>query len=380
MSDVFILLLPPDALKSDAPADLTIRWMRVDGESKQEPLGELLSRLEPSDRVRLVLSATDAHLAQVTLTRKQARHLTQVLPYLLEDDVLGDPADMLLVAGRADQGNYPVAAVAKAPLEHLAGLFRQQHILVDSIRVDADILSALAPCLVSLGNEQSLLMDEEGGFAVVPDADIASFTEGKSPAFQQVSDDAFCEAVIANQGKVELMQLSWKAQQKGGAATFASLWQHWRPALAVAACLIALIWVGMGVQYWRYQAAASQWQQAADTLFEKLFPQDRATAMLRSQFKRHLSYLGSSASGTDFLSLMQKVGPVLASVKSQGLDAQRIRFNKRNGQLVMDVQAGSYQLIQKLRKQLQEAKLKAEIKVAKNHGKQVAASISVEHG
>src|SRR3546814_4942270 len=88
----------------------------------------------------------------------------------------------------------------------------------------------------------------------------------------------------------------------------------------------------------RYQTAATVWQEKSAQLFTQLFPQDRATAKLRAQFASHLARLTRGQAGADFLGLMQAAGPVLAQQKQQGVNPQRIQYDQRNGELLLDIE------------------------------------------
>src|SRR5690625_2483891 len=74
------------------------------------PLAEQLAALAGT-AVKLVLSVANVTLTEVALTRKQARHMDSVLPYLLEENLL-EPAETLWFSyQRAAKGtqHYPVA-------------------------------------------------------------------------------------------------------------------------------------------------------------------------------------------------------------------------------------------------------------------------------
>lgn len=377
------LHLPPGALGRPDLAGLHVNWRREDGASGASLLGELLAATPTDTGLTLLLSAADVHLAEVEMTRQQARHLKKVLPFLLEESLLDSPDELLFVAGRGQGGRYPVAAVKQAALETLALFFRDAGWRLEGMAVDADLLASHSPCLAPAGEEWLLLHGQQA--LVLDAASLELFFTQEGVAREQFTEfdrDSVWQPLLAAIGRgqfLDLLQRSWQLQ--GASQQQASgRWSHWRPTLLVAAVLVLLIWLGAGVQTWRYAAAERHWQAQSAQLFAQLFPQDRATAKLRAQFQSHLASLERGQGGGDFLSLMRVAGPVLAQQKQQGVNPERIQYDLRNGELLLDIDASSYQALQTLRSQLLAAHLKAEISVAKTQAKGVSARIKVEQG
>ena len=72
--------------------------------------------------VSVVVSVSCARLTHVNLSRKQARHLQRVLPYLLEEQLLDNPDDLWFVSRKGAGDHYQVAACVaaqRAPAVHL---------------------------------------------------------------------------------------------------------------------------------------------------------------------------------------------------------------------------------------------------------------------
>lgn len=377
-----MLYLPVGALHTAAPADLRVRWRRSGGSEGEQHLGALLRTLAEGCDVALVLSAADVHLDRVSLTRKQAKHLHRVLPFVLEESLLDEIAAVSFAAAAIDTGSYAVAAVKREALARLAEYFVAAGMRLDSIAVDADLLATASPCVAELGDD-ALFVSAPGHAIVVAQADLALYLDGAAAAsVTHLASDALM-ATLANaleDKHIELLRRQWQPKRHGQKNAASGLWGHWRATLVAAAVIVVLIWASIGVQYVYYQAAAANWQTRSASLFQQLFPTDRATAKIRAQFRSHLARLGRTGGGADFLNLMQTAGPVLAAEKAHGVAPKRIQYDDRNQVLLLDIRADNYTRLQELSSKLQSAGLSADISVAKTRSNGVSARIKVGQG
>ncbi len=385
MTDHLYIHLPPNTLMSDQLESLTVHW--YDGQQQgQAALAELLASQPNGCAITLILSVADIHLSKMALTRQQARHLKRVLPFLLEEALL-DPVETLRFAsGRTADGDYSVAAVAAAPLQQLALFLRDAGGVVESILVDADLLASRAPARLAMDNDEWLLITGAESASVVDSAAYQLWqaaNQDDDDAVELIEGDSIWPALIAGteeKHRIELMQREWRLKSTRSGSESTGLWFSWRLTLVAAAVILVGVLVATGVQTWRYQTATEQLKQQTAQLYKQLFPQDRATAKVRAQFRNHLRHLGGKAGGSDFISLMRVAGPVLAKQKAQGTNPKRIQYNQRTGHLMLDIEAPDYEALRTLRDQLQAAHLTADISVAKARGDKVNARIKVGQG
>jgi general secretion pathway protein L len=91
------------------------------------PLGNLGDMVASSRRVVLLLAASDTTLLRIKTPPLSAARLKAALPALVEEQVLGDPADCVLAATAADaEGMRTVAVVQRAWLEVLVKACRRR--------------------------------------------------------------------------------------------------------------------------------------------------------------------------------------------------------------------------------------------------------------
>lgn len=398
MSKLFIHF-PPGALTATDPATIAVSWRRVENDttsaidapndldqknSGESALGQLLDRF-PAQQLVLILSAADIYLTSVTLNRQQSRHLSRALPYLLEGDLLDDIETLEFVNGKPKSNIYPVAVFNRQAMQQLVDFLIQQQATLARVLVDANLLSADAPLCWHL-SDQSMLIDPEG-IAVVLDHDSAAMLTGQHTNDDnnyQLIDDKQAWAIMlagAQRPVLDLMQPRWRSKKQLQDNLAANIWQHWRTAAIAAVAIVAMGWVAMSVQYFRYQAATNALDQQSAALFQSMFPSDQATAKVRAQFRNHLSRLTASGNNTtSFLSIIERAGPALATQRLLGTRITRMQYDQRNHRMLLDVSAASYPLLQQLREQLTAAKLTAEVNVAKTQGKRVSARLNVEQG
>jgi general secretion pathway protein L len=181
-------------------------------------------------------------------------------------------------------------------------------------------------------------------------------------------------AVRAGQ-QLELLQGELRpAEQRRGM----QLSKPWRQLLTLAAACVALVAIMLMAQTWRYSAAAEQqWQQAA-TLYNQLFPGDKAQTVLESQFRSRLNKLGNQSQG-GFMGLMAPLGESLAG-HSKEITAKRIQYDERDNTLTVDIEAANYDGLEALRNKVSEGGLSAEIANYRSQGDTVTARLRVTTG
>jgi len=83
------------------------------------PLQELVEAIKRTQRVVLLLAASDVTLLRVKVPPMSATRLKAALPNLVEDQLMSDPAESVIVAGATDDGLRTVAVIHRGWLELL---------------------------------------------------------------------------------------------------------------------------------------------------------------------------------------------------------------------------------------------------------------------
>jgi general secretion pathway protein L len=380
MAEPTLIWLEAGSLSAASADDITVRWQESAGAVSVSSLAEAARRSAPR-AVRLVLSVADVLLTEVVLNRKQARHLQRVVPWLLEDQLIDAPDKLWFASGKPVAGHYPVVACNRADLQRLQQYCGELGLWVSGVSVDVQLLAALAPALIPCDQHWLVVADNHQGLMIADTERQAMLSVLGLEALPEQSlslPEVFQAMAGAVHGgrHLELLQGELRpAEQRSGL----QLSGTWRQLVVLAAACIALVGVLLVAQTWRYNSAAEQhWQQAA-TLYNQLFPGDRAQALLETQFRNRLSQLGSAASG-GFMTLMVPVGESLAGRHSAGMSAKRIQYDERDNALTVDVEAADYDSLEALRSKISEGGLTAEIANYRSQGETVTARLRVTTG
>lgn len=382
MADIPLIYLAPGAFKETLGEARVL--LQAGGEApRQTTLAQALTQVA-GRAVNLVVTSTEALLTGVTVSRKQARHLQRVLPFMLEEQLLEAPESLWFAPGKSDQGRYSVAVIGRAPLESLLLLCREHQVRLLTLKADADLLASQAPLIIGvegwgaliLDREQALVADEaqrEALIALHPgDEEQAEFTRLDDPA-------TLCQrlnAALASGQGVEMLQGPYvqRQNQKSGA----SPWRPWRPVLALAAAVFVLALVSVWTQQWRYGQAADQAFADASKLYQTLFPGDRATAGLRRQFQARLARLASGGESARGGALFAVLPAVASTLNGSSVEPKRLQFDQRDGSLLLDLGAKEYDQLEKLQAALQEKGVNATIANYRNGATGVTARVKVE--
>lgn len=373
-----VLLIPPGlGSGEDVLANRTLTW-RFDGEEGVSTLDELAAT-HPEAEVQLVLSAADVLVSEVTLSRRQARHIQKVLPFLLEEQLIG-PADQQWFAhGKRENDHFGVAVIERAALQSLLEGVSATGLRVASAVVDALEVQDQAPIRIAAG-EQTLFVLPDGALSVPASqaddtAAILAADDGAIP--DQADGQSLLSLIEAHSApSVELLHGELKPKRKKERTAAAVVAPQWRSTLVLAASLLLLAWVLVGVQAWTYQRAADEAESRAVALYEKLFPGDRALR-LRAQFKQRLDQSAGGGGGGGFTALITSTGEAMAFFRSQGLQPKRLQYDERQGQLLLELTAPSFDALEALQSRIRENGFTVEITNYRNQGEQVTARMEV---
>lgn len=378
MTEAILVRFLPGALRQKADC-VEVTWQMPDGEISAGTLVSLLESLS-GEALMLVLSSADVQLTSVQLTRKQARHLQKVLPFLLEEDLIGDPEDLWYAAGSPIDGRYPVLACDAQALRELKCFIEDRGGNIAGAGVDGQMLLSSAPVL-ACSEQSSLLVQGMGSVLSLPTDEVEEVLSAlRLPLgdIERISEnDTWVRLRQSIRQRIELLHGDLKPQAIE-TTRWPNITPEWIQFGNVAAALLLVVWTMAWAQSWRYSYLADQAGSQAAALYESLFPGDKATLKVAAQFKNRLAQLGGGGgSDGDFFALMGPVGDALAQHKKAGIQPRRVQYDQRDGTLILDLQASNYEVVESLRGTLLSAGLAAEVANFRNQGEQVAARVKV---
>ncbi len=379
MTEIRIITLLPGSLRHP-PEQIPARWHDDDGAGGVRT-GSLAQALEAcgTSRIGLLMSVADVLLTSVSISRKQARHLSKILPYLLEERLAVDPETQWYATGKAVNGEYPVVVVHAEPVRRLHQWLLEQDADIAGLAVDAQLLSDLAPVLVA-DDDQVVMLDAEQEPLSLPAEQFEDYLRAldrDTSAFSRLTGSEARQHMRARWSqRIELLhsELRIEKQRPGRLDAIPKIW---RQAAVATAALLLCVWTLAWVQAWQFHRLAEQARDSNAALYQQLFPGDRATARLSQQFRSRLAQLGASGSGDAFIALMTPVGSALAAQKEQGMQPKRLLYEQREGMLLLDVEANTYEQLEALKGEIEGQGFNVELANFRNQGERVAARLKV---
>lgn len=354
-----------------------------DGVITQASFAALLQQHQ-GQHIEIVLSVADVTLTEVTLNRKQARHMQAALPFILEESLLDPPDTLWLSYKNAKRGehNYPVVVCHKTGFGRLYSYIKEQLCFLTAVWVDAQLWRPLAPAILELENS-ALIVQAQHQALCVPQTLLAA-----SVSALGINRDEFNTYHLSND---LLLQLAEAAHTQEGVNllhgqyppmshnAYQEYWREWRPLVYFSTAIMVCIGVLMVVQTQQYNRAAAEAQSRSVALYQSLFPQSARPQLLQREFENQLRRLQSSGQeGSVFMGLMTPVAASLSSEEFKPLAPLRFQYDEREAAVSFDITAPGFAHIEKLRNTLQEKGMQVTIGNSRSAEQGVTARLKVE--
>jgi general secretion pathway protein L len=287
------------------------------------PLSDLSDTVAKSQRVVLLLAASDVVLLRIKVPPLSSARLKAALPNLVEDQLITDPADCVVVAGGLSGGLRTVAVVQRAWLDILAKAligFGARHITALPAQLCLSYQSGQPGSVTAAINDRNdgeqnaaidmtLRLSEQDGIglaimpeqnesaasvairtlcAVVPEAPISLYVpQSLVRAYQEVVNDP----VALNQGalnkRINVFADNWSRWIAGanvtaldlmtglGAGTGSKLdWRPWRWPLALAAAVLVINAAAVNTDWWRMKGETNSLRAAMIQIYKSAYPKE----------------------------------------------------------------------------------------------------------
>ncbi|MYM90252.1 general secretion pathway protein GspL [Rugamonas sp. FT82W] len=319
------------------------------------PLGNLSDLVASSRRVVLLLAAADVTLLRVVAPPLSAARLKAALPALVEEQVLGDPADCVLAAGAADaDGGRTVAVVQRSWIEVLVKALLAQgahHVSV----LPAQLCLPFQPGSVSAalttgdaGFELILRQSQTMGMGLTlpaqPQAALQTLRAmaGDEPvtlylAPAQMAQFAPLVAGIEAGHGITLMEDHWAhwvaasrsagldlAPALGASGANARQWQRWRWPLRIAALALLVNVAGLNIEWLRLKREAAAVSQSMLQTFKAAYPNEPVILDPAAQMRKNISLAkadGGQPAADEFTALSAALGEALGALPRKDIIA-----------------------------------------------------------
>jgi general secretion pathway protein L len=264
------------------------------GEGALRQLGDLVAAAR---RVVLIVSAADVTLLAVQAPPLSGSRLKAALPALVEENILGDPAEAVLVAGPQQPDNSrPVAVVQRDWLEALVRILLAQGARAVTA-LPAQLCLPLQPGSVTAaigGGELVLRQSQYQGLGLALDGSAASALQtvralaGDAPLALYVPREQLGEyqALAAEAGPgIALEADAWAHWISGSHSTTLDLvpglgaagaaqrdWTVWRWPIRLGLLVLLINLAGINIQWLRLRGEANAIRQSMTQTFRAAYP------------------------------------------------------------------------------------------------------------
>ncbi|GJJ05483.1 hypothetical protein RugamoR64_60210 [Duganella rhizosphaerae] len=313
------------------------------------PLGNLSDLVKSARRVVLLLAATDVTLLRVVAPPLSAARLKAALPALVEEQVLGDPADCVLAAGAADaEGGRTVAVVQRSWIEVLVKALMAQgahHISVLPAQLCLPFQPGSVSAALSTGDagfELILRQSQTMGLGLTlpaqPQAALQTLRAmaGDEPVTLYLSPQQMTQfaPLVANVEAghdighgITLLEDHWAhwvaasrsagldlAPALGASGASARQWQRWRWPLRIAALALLVNVVGLNVEWLRLKREADAVSLAMLQTFKAAYPKELVILDPAAQMRKNIALAkadGGQPAADEFTALSAALGEAL---------------------------------------------------------------------
>lgn len=312
-------------------------------------LGSLTDLIAAARRVVLLLAASDVTLLRVTMPPLAPARLKAALPNVVEDHILGDPADCVLAAAPQDaDGMRSVAVAQRAWLAMLVKVLLAQGAR-SIVALPAQLCLPLQAGAASgaiyadaagTGLELTLRLSQYEGMGLCMSSQplaalqtLRTFAADAPLTLYLPADQcALYQGLCAGVPGITILAdhwAHWIAASKtagldlipalGAAGTRARQWRRWRWPLRLALLAIVVNIVGVNIEYLRLKRDAAAVRNAMLQTFKAAYPKETPLEPA-TQMRRNLAVarLESGQVGADeFTALSAALGEAMANLRGK---------------------------------------------------------------
>jgi len=380
------------------------------GEAERGTLSQLATVVrEFTAHVQLIflVPAVDALVRVFDFSEKERKHVMKTIPYLLEEDLLGEVDDLHFVHGKAKQNQITVAAIDEGRLQRWLSQFEAAGLKLD--------ICVPEQCFLPSGGHEWVLYYSDGRFTVrLSERERFAFDADAIELALQVATRDWVELPTAidlrisneddRHDAVQLLpsqlhhlvsvsvqdwsQLFAQYESQASAWNFlqgkfahvqqwSKYWLAWRiPVLVLVIAYVVQLAIAGG-EYISLNKQNLAVRQQLDAAFREVFPRGQITDH-RHQIETELKRLKGNAGAGGFVGLLQQAGGVLVSAK--GLQIQSLTYDAKNSELRLDVVVKDSPQVDAIIKSAQRAGLSAELQSSNAQGQDVRARINISGG
>lgn len=379
----------------------------AEGDCMRGTLSQLAATVRDfTAQVQLVflVPAVDALVRVFDFTEKERKHVMKTIPYMLEEDLLGEADDLHFVHGKPKQNQITVAAIDERCLQRWLDQFSAAGLKPD--------ICVPEQCFLPPGGHEWVMYYSDGRFMVrLGERERFAFDADAIELALQIATNAWADLPAAIDLRVSheeeqhdavqllpaplhhLVSVSVQPWQELYAQyeTQASVWnllqgkfahiQQWSkywnlwkvPALVLVVAYVVQLAIAGG-EYLSLKNHNLTLRQQLDTTFREIFPRGQIVDH-RRQIENELKRLKGGAGAGGFVALLQQVGGVL--IGAQGLQIQSLTYDAKNSEMRVDLIVKDSPQIDAIIKGVERQGLNAELQSSNAQGQELRARLRI---
>jgi general secretion pathway protein L len=379
---------PPGA--SDEPL-----WLEDESAAEKLRAALVQQRVPPI----FAVPGADVRLSRLSVSDDERKHLDKSLPFMLEEDVAADVEELHFACAELERNHYAVAVCARKQMEAWEAVLgdfpgiRQwvpEPLLLPWQSGEWCLVLEADGAIVRTGQAQGfcvelellpLLLDGVLAAGEKPDAvilygqdqaaDCSLLPQSLQERVQWRSGNFFSALMLSDlsDNPLNILQGDYAPRLPLG-----RWWAQWRSVAALFAVAFVLHLSATYADYLSLKRENLALRTAVEESYRKAYPKG-AVVDAEKQLRRQLEALRGSGQASGFVSLMSRVGEVVA--QRPGTTIASINYNDRGDEMRMNIVAADYEAVEQVRAAINGAGLEAEMESSSAQGEKVRARLRV---
>ncbi len=383
-------------------------WLRQSDAGNQYGHGSLADAAAVATGLQLIVivPGEDVLLARAHVPGHKRRYLGQMVPYAMEEQLIGDIDDSHFAFGDSDGEHVSVAVVSRRCMEIWNELLAAHNLHPKHLVVDTQLLPLAEGHWHGLLRDSQLLLSDGARLGQVIDLDnldsllpmwlaeqetppvrLSLHHCGATPALTlptvegcELRLEAEVDSIVGYLAKqfdsaapINLLQGDYSRRERSS-----RLWRPWKPALALAAGWLLLSFTTALVDSYRLQGELEALRADVKQIYMDTFPDSKNVPKPKEMMERQLRALsGGGSDDANFIALLDKAATQLSATR--GLDLHQVNF--KDGKLDIAFNIGDLQQLDQLKQQLiEKGGLTVDVRSAAAQGSQVEARLRISGG
>lgn len=338
-------------------------------------LSDLSDTVAKSQRVVILLAASDVTLLRVQVPPLSSARLKAALPNMVEEQLIADPSECIVVAGNLSDGLRTVAVVQRAWLEllaktlisfgarHIAALPAQLCLSYQSVQSDQPASVTAAVDEQENDIDLALRLSEQDGIglaimheqnesaasaairtlcAVVPVAPVTLYVPQASVhAYQEAANDS----AVSNK-RINVSADNWSHWIAGANSTALDLmaelglrtgsrldWRPWRWPLALAAAVLLINITALNIDWWRLKGESTSLRTTMTQIYKSAYPKESVIIDPIAQMQQKIDAAkraSGQAAADDFMAITAAFGEAWASAAGKTSAIASLEYRERS--------------------------------------------------